>query len=487
VIIIRYDLIIRGGKLLVPSIGIIEGDIGIREGKIAAIGKSLDPNQADKAIDAHNLLVTPGIIDAHFHIGIYRPPREDALSESRSAIIGGITTLISYFRTGRYYLNTSGPYLKIFPELLKTVDGAFYTDYSFHLAPILLTHLDEMEILVKEYGVTSFKFWRIYSGTTLRGEYRRGRMEEEFLFSDTPYDLGHLYEIMLRASKLREYGVRVSIHAEEPELIRRFLGVMKDALNRGEVKPLEAYHLARPPESEVIAIAEAMYIAKFTNCPINVLHISSSLAFEEALRLRDILSIDAALEVTLHHLSLTIDSPAQVRAKVNPPIRTKDDVEKLWEFVRKGKVDLFGSDSAALTSNMKDRGLWDAEAGFAGAGLFLPILYTEGFLKRDIPLETLLVPATIKPAKVFGLWPKKGNLGIGADADIVIFDPNIEKIVKPEILESGQDFTPWEGMTLRGWPVYVLVRGNIVMEKGIIIDKPAGKYIKRPVDKWGKA
>ncbi len=105
----RYDLIITGGKLVIPGVGIIEGDLGISNGRIAALGKSLDPSWADRALNAHGLLVIPGIIDAHFHIGIYRPLRDDALSESRSAITGGVTTLISYFRTGKYYLNTSGP------------------------------------------------------------------------------------------------------------------------------------------------------------------------------------------------------------------------------------------------------------------------------------------------------------------------------------------------------------------------------------------
>lgn len=472
----KYDLVIVGGKLVIPGTGVIEGDVAIKEGKVVAVGKSIDPSWGDQVINAHGLLVMPGIIDPHFHIGIYRPMRDDALSESRSAITGGVTTIISYFRTGKYYLNTSGPYAKLFPEILRMVDGAFYTDYSFHLAPILRTHLDEMDMLVKEYGVTSFKFWRIYSGTTLRGEYKRG-VEEEFLLSDSPYDLGHLYEIMLRAARLSDYHVRVSIHAEEPELIRIFTAKAKES----GVKPLEAYHIARPPESEVVAIAEAMYIAKLTGCPINILHVSSSLAFNEALRLRQFLGIDAALEVTLHHLTLTIDAPAQVKAKVNPPIRTRDDVEALWGFVKQGKVDMFGSDSAALTSNMKSEDIWKAEAGFAGAGLFMPLLFTEGFLRRNIPLENLLIPATVNPARIYGLWPRKGNLGIGADADIVLVDPEVEKTVTPEVLNSAQDFTPWEGWRLRGWPRYVLVRGHVVMENGEIVGKPIGQYIKRPV------
>ncbi|MEM4970104.1 MAG: dihydroorotase family protein [Sulfolobales archaeon] len=473
----KYDLVIVEGRLVIPGVGIIDGDIAINAGKIAAIGRSIDPKLGERVINANGLLIMPGIIDPHFHIGIYRNARDDALSESRSAVTGGITTLISYFRTGRYYLNTGGPYTKIFPELLKMVDGAFYTDYAFHLGIIMKVHLDEMEILAKEYGVTSFKFWRIYSGTTLRGEYRKGRMEEEFLLSDTPYDLGHLYEIMHRASKLRDYHVRVSIHAEEPELIRIFTERVRGL----SAKPLEIYHLARPPESEVIAIAEAMYLAKFTGCPINILHISSSPALSEAVRLKHLLGIDAALEVTLHHLTLTVDIPAQIKAKVNPPIRTKEHVEALWEYVRQGKVDMLGSDSAALTSNMKAGDIWSAEAGFSGAGLFMPLLYTEGFLKRNIPLENLLMLATVNPAKIFGLWPRKGSLNIGADADIIIIDPETEKTVTPEILNSAQDFTPWEGWRLKGWPKYVLVRGQVVMDNGVILDKPVGQYIKRPV------
>jgi dihydroorotase-like cyclic amidohydrolase len=111
----------------------------------------------------------------------------------------------------------------------------------------------------------------------------------------------------------------------------------------------------------------------------------------------------------------------------------------------------------------------------------MPLLFTEGFLRRNIPLENLLIPATVNPARIYGLWPRKGNLGIGADADIVLVDPEVGKTVTPEVLNSAQDFTPWEGWRLRGWPRYVLVRGHVVMENGEIVGKPIGQYIKRPV------
>lgn len=111
----------------------------------------------------------------------------------------------------------------------------------------------------------------------------------------------------------------------------------------------------------------------------------------------------------------------------------------------------------------------------------MPLLFTEGFIRRGIPLDTLLIPATSNPAKIYGLWPRKGNLSIGADADIIIIDPKTEKIVTPEALNSAQDFTPWEGWRLRGWPRYVIVRGHIVMDDGTITSKPEGKFIRRPV------
>lgn len=484
----RFELIVKNGKIVFPTGGVVDGDIGVVDGRIAAIARDLNSRDAERVIDASGKVVMPGVVDGHEHIGIYRPFKEDAVSESRSAVTGGVTTILSYFRTGRHYLNVSGPYRDILGKLLDLSRDSFITDYGFNLAPMSLTHIEEIPDLVKEFGVATFKYYMFYKGMELRGSEYRGRgVEREYLLSEEPYDNGFLYNVMDRISSVNRegYAARLSIHCEDPEIIRVHMPQAMERLKRGEINDLEAYSQARPPKAEAVSIATAISIAKATGCPINILHVSSGEALEAAVKYsNELRDLDIVLEAVIHHLVLTTDRDVGTFGKVNPPIRSREDVEALWEGIARGYISVVGSDHAAAPRSIKEGDVWTAMPGFGGNTLILPVMISEGYFRRGLPLDHIARLVSYNPAKIHGLQPRKGDISLGADADLVIVDLDAEKKVTPEILNSAQEYTPFEGLQLKGWPYATIIRGEVVFEDGEVIGKPGhGEYIKRPVEK----
>lgn len=467
------------GTAVIAGLGTVRADIGIRDGRIAAVADAIDPATADEAIDARGQLVLPGAVDAHFHIGIYRPLAEDARSETRSALVGGTTSVISYFRTGSHYLNRTGPYAEIFPEVLAAVAGNAYTDYGFHIAIMTSAQLAEVDTLVQA-GVGSFKYYMFYKGLNLSSS---STAAAAYTMSDE-YDLGHLYRYMqaVRAASDRYAAagrISLSLHCEQAEILRTTIAEARELGLEG----LEGYHRGRPPFQERLAIAEATLLADVTGCPINLLHLSSAEALAGAEKARrDYPNLDIRLETTLHHLALTYDAAGGIeRGKVNPPIRTADDVEALWGAVLRGAIDQVVSDHACCTLDDKQGGTWEALPGFGGSSLIYPVLISEGFHRRGLPLEHIVDLVSTAPARHFGLAPRKGAIGIGADADLVILDPELEAPVTTERLLSAQDHTPFEGMPLRGWPTHTLRGGRLMFAGGEVVGAPDGVFLKRPI------
>lgn len=474
------DSLIKGGSVVFPNHSVKKVDIGILGGKIVQIGEDLDSQNAHSEISAVGKFVFPGGIDGHFHAGIYNPLAKDARSESASAIAGGVTTVLSYFRTGRNYMNTSAPYSILFKEVLDQSRSNYYTDYAYHLAPITREHVREMPSLVRDFGVTTFKFYMFYRGLDIKGEPKKGAVKNEYLLSDDPYDLGHLYKIMTEVAKLRkEVGsVRLCVHAEDAEFIRANLEAVRES--PGELNPLELYNRARPPESERLAIIQVVELALETGCPIIILHLSSGLGLStiSELRRRNP-SLSVAVETTGHYLVLTDKDSVHSYGKVNPPIRTQSDVDSLWRGVESGEVDTVGSDHVCTTVSRKGSDVWSADPGFASVELLYPILVTEGYVKRHIPLEKVVALLTSNPANHFGLSRKKGDIAIGVDADLVISDLSLKKKANHTEQHSAQDFSPFDGIELVGWPETTILRGKVVYEKGQVIGPPSGEYLNR--------
>ncbi|WP_406080953.1 dihydroorotase [Micromonospora sp. NBC_00858] len=471
----RYDLLVKGGTLVLPYVGTVRADLATRDGRIAAIGDDLDPADAAEVLDADARLVFPGAVDAHYHLGIYRSLAEDAAEETRSSLVGGATTVLSYFRTGQHYLNRTGPYAEIFPEVLAAVGGRAYTDYGFHLAPMDTAQVGEVPALVGEHGVSSFKYYMFYKGFNLSADSRDAKA---FTMSDE-YDLGHLYQIMeaVAAANGPDRRVSLSLHCEQSELMRLFIDRVRAA---GDPQTLKAYSDARPPLTERVAIGEATTLAGATGCPVNLLHLSSADALDAARAARAGLpGVDIRAEVTLHHLCLSYDALTGLRGKVNPPIRTVADTEALWAGVLDGSVDWVASDHACCLEEHKGNALWPALPGFGGTALLYPLLISEGMHKRGLSPARVAELASANPARAYGLWGRKGNLVVGADADLAIVDPDLEREVTTDLLLSGQDHCPFEGRKVRGWPVATVVRGHVAFRDGAVTGPPRGEYVAR--------
>lgn len=477
-----YDLVIKGGNVVIPYAGVLRADIGIKGEKLAAIAEEIPVQNIKNTIEATNKFVFPGAVDSHFHMGIYRPFRDDATSESTSAASGGVTTILTYFRPGRNYLNKTGPYKELLPELLELSRNSYLTDYGYHLTMNTDEHIMEIEWLVREGGVSTFKYYMFYKLLNLAGSSPDAM---NYLMTDTPVDLGFLYKYMKEVSRVndiyKDYGkISLSIHCEDPEVIRATNEEVKDHPSGNLLKD---YSDARPPWQEELAINEVAVMANRTNCPVNLLHLSSQRAIEAG---KDVSSrysrLDFLLEGTLHHLGLSNDMDLGRLAKVNPPIRSRKDVEYLWKSVLDNTIKTVVSDHACATKEIKKGDLWTSLPGFGGTSLMFPILITEGYHKRGLPLERIAELSATNPARYHNAFPKKGAMMVGSDADFAVVDVNEEKEVTLDDLHTAQDFSPEEGMKLKGWTEYTILRGKVIFKKGEVLGQPGyGEFIKRPI------
>ncbi len=481
-----FDLIVKHGTVVFPGREAQRADVGISDGRIAAIATTLD-QAARRVVDASNRLVFPGVVDSHFHLGIFRPIEEDALNESLSAVAGGVTSVLVYYRAGRnnLFADTASalprPYLELLPEILSQVEGRFRCDYGFHLAPVTIEHVAEIPALVREHGVTTFKYYMHYRGVYPGEQPRPG--EKEFVWSDSGYDLGHLKAMMEAVAAVARDGVpaRVSIHAEHPALIREHTRRVREDSSLSKLKPLQLYSRSRPPAGERLGIVIAAELAASVGAPLNILHVSSADALAAIRESRARYpSLDLLAESTVHHLSLSSDELPGTDGKVNPPIRTADDRDALWAAVSRNEVQTAVSDHAAIHHDAKGDDIWSAWYGFGGTEILLPALFTHGHLDRGIPLARIAEILSLAPAHYHGLSGRKGDIRIGVDADLAIVDPTTPRRVDHHDLHSAQDFSPFDGQVLRGWVTTTILRGDVVFENGQPVGDPVGHYVARP-------
>jgi len=464
-------------------------DIAIRGGRFAKVAANLPAKGAKKVYDGKGRLAFPGVVDAHTHAGIYSPLKEDAVSESRAAAQGGVTSMLNYFRTGQYYLNKGGPYRKFFPEVLDISKGRFHVDYAYHLAPMDRTHISEIPSLVEKHGVSSFKIFMFYGSHGLHG---RSDSQRDFLMigPDDRYDYAHFEFVMRGVQTARERfpekasQISLSLHCETAEIMTAYTKMVETA---GKLKGLEAYHGARPPHSEGLAVFIAAYLANETALPnINLLHLSSRKALGAALQMQAVFPhIDFRREVTIGHLVLDVTSKAGPLAKVNPPIRPREDVEYLWEQLLAGNVHWIVSDHACCRHETKVAkktfgNIWLAKSGFGGTEYLLPALVSEGS-KRGLSYNRMAALTSYNPARRFGL-NSKGDIAEGLDADLAIVDPAESWTIRAKDSASTQGYTPFEGIELSARVKATLLRGELVCENGNVAGKPRGRYLHRPTD-----
>ncbi len=485
------DLVIKNVRVVRPRRPEVERlDIGVAGERVARLARDIPAAEARQVYDGRGWLAFPGVVDAHTHVGIYAPLGEDAASESRAAVSGGVTTMLTYFRTGQHYLNRTGPYREVFPEVLRASEGRYWCDYGYHVAPILGAHVGEMEALAVEHGVPSFKIFMFYGGYGLHGQ-AGPEAQRRFLMlgPDDAYDLGHFEFVLREAARLQaeraDLGphVSVSLHCEMADILSAYTRLVQ---REGRWQGLRAYHAARPPHAEGLAVWVAAYLAQEAGCRrVNLLHLSSRKALEAAALAAPLFpEVDFGREVTVGHLLLDCDGKAGVWAKVNPPIRPREDVEFLWRELLAGRVDWVVSDHACCAAELKvarerPDDIWLARSGFGGTEYLLAGLVSEG-RRRGLPLHRIAELTAWNPARRFGLGTK-GDLAPGYDADLALLDPDRRFTVRAADSPSAQGYTPFEGLELTGQVQATFLRGRLVWERGAVVGPPTGRYLRRPL------
>ncbi|MGA0596807.1 dihydropyrimidinase [Enterovirga sp. CN4-39] len=458
-----FETIIRGGTIATAA-DTFSCDIGISGGRIVALGHDL--GDAGEVIDATGLLVLPGGIDSHVHFAQPSGPgivmADGFESGTRSAAFGGNTTVLPFC------VQQKGQSLR---EALKAyhaeADGQCYVDVSFHLViadPTEQVLGQELPALVED-GYTSFKVFMTYEGMALTD------ME--------------MLEVM---SVARRTGALVMIHAENFDAIR----FLVDKLEReGHVEPY--YHaISRPIPVEREATHRAISLAEIIDVPIMIVHVSNGEAMEE-IRRAQAKGLKVYGETCPQYLVLTekdLEGLNMEGAKYvcSPPPRDKESQEACWRGLETGVFSVFSSDhcpfryddpAGKLNPKGRTSFRW-VPNGIPGVGARLPILFSEGVSKGRIDLNRFVALSATNHAKTYGLYPKKGTIAVGSDADIAIWDPERTLTLTHDLMKDGSDYTPYEGIEVKGWPVLTMVRGKTVMRDGELLgEKGFGAYLTR--------
>jgi len=455
-----FDLIIKGGTIATAS-DVYTADIAIKDGKIVQIGTSLDG--AGKVIDATGKYVLPGGIDSHVHIS--QPSGEgismadDFETGTRSALFGGNTTVLPFC------LQEKGtPLRQTLNAYHKLAEGNLYTDVSFHLIvsetnPTLLGQ--ELPALAGE-GYASFKVFMTYEGLRLNDA-----------------------EILKTLDVARSTGSTVMIHCENEDAIRYLIEKHEAA---GDVAP-RAHASTRPAAVEREATHRALTLAEIADVPIVIVHVSNGQAMEEISRARA-RGLKVFGETCPQYLMLTaedLDGMDWEGAKFvcSPPPRDKAAQEECWRGIETGVFDLFSSDHCPFKYD-DERGKKFPKGkesfrhipnGIPGVETRMPILFSEGVMKGRIDLSRFVALTSTNHAKTYGLYPQKGTISIGSDADIAIWDPSVKRTIRHAELHDGADYSPYEGIEVTGWPTTVILRGSVMVSDGELVGKKGdGQY-----------
>ena len=461
-------------------------DLGIADGKFVRVEANIPVEDAETVLDGRGLLAFPGAVDGHQHWGIYNPLEQDAETESRASAQGGVTTGLTYMRTGQYYLNQGGPYAEFFPKVLAATEGRSYIDYAFHLAPMMKQHIAEIPSIIEDFGVTSFKIFMFYGSHGLHG---RSADQSSFLMipEGERYDLAHFEFVMRGVQAAREQlpqlapAISLSLHCETAEIMTAYTKLVEE---EGTLSGLAAYSASRPPHSEGLAITIAAFLADETNLAnINLLHLTSRKAMTAAMRMATAFPhVNFRREVTIGHLLASVETAHGIGGKVNPPLRPRDDVEALWEHVIAGDVDWVVSDHACCKDEQKFgdpcEDVFAAKSGFGGAEYLLPGLVSEG-RRRGLSYQRIAQLTSGNPAERYGLR-SKGDIAVGYDADFALVDTSSTWTVHAADSLSTQEYTPFEGFELGARVTDTWVRGEQVLDRGNIVGKPAGRFVRRP-------
>jgi len=438
-----------------------EADVLIEDGKIAAIGKNLSEN-VDEIIDAKDAYLFPGGIDPHTHLEMPfggTVTADDFETGTIAAAHGGTTTVIDFCLTDK-----GVPLKNSIQKWHDKSEGRAVIDYGFHLmvSEVNENVLTELPTIIEEDGITSFKVFMAY--------------KNQFMADDET-----LFRTLLTA---KEHGALVMVHAENGDVVD-FL--VKKALADGNTDPI--YHaLTRPPEAEGEATGRAATLTGLADSQLYVVHVSCAEAVEkiEAARKKGLRVYGETCPQYLVLDQSYLERPNFEGAKYvwSPPLREKWNQDVLWNALKSGQLQTLGSDQCSFNFNgQKDLGKGDFSKIPNGGPIIedrFSLFFSEGVKKGRISINQFVDIVSTRIAKLFGLFPQKGTIAVGSDADIVIFDPNAERIISAETHHMNVDYNAFEGMKVTGEPISVLSRGEFVIRDKAFVGKPGnGQYLKR--------
>lgn len=457
-----FDLVIANGTVATAS-DVFAADVGITDGTVAALGRGLE---GAETIDATGHLVLPGGIDSHVHID--QPSGEGIVmadtfeTGTLSALFGGNTTVLPFCMQQR------GQSLRdALTDYHAKAEGNLYTDVSFHLViadPTEAVLGQELPAAVAD-GYTSFKVFMTYEGLRLNDA-----------------------EILATMDTARRTGALVMVHCENEDAIRYLI---ERHVAEGRLEPT-SHAATRPKAVEREATHRAISLAEVVDVPVVIVHVSNGAAMEEIERAR-MRGRNVTGETCPQYIRLTaadLDGMDWEGAKLvcSPPPRDEAEWANIWRGISAGVFDLFSSDHCPFRYD-DDRGKLNPTGrndfrhipnGIPGVETRLPILFSEGVSKGRIDLARFVALTATNHAKTYGLYPRKGTIAVGSDADIAIWDPSAETTLRHADLHDGSDYTPYEGLAVKGLPRTVILRGKVMVRDGILTGaKGDGAYLSR--------
>jgi dihydropyrimidinase len=456
----RFETLIRNGTIVTATDTYL-GDVGILDGKIAAIGKDLPVENAKNVIEARGRYVMPGGIDVHTHLDMPfggTMSADDFESGTVAAAFGGTTTLIDFA------IQYKGQTLRqAFETWMKKADGKAVIDYAFHciITELADAQIDEMKALVRE-GIPTFKLFMAYPGV--------------FMLDDAS-----IFRAMTAAANS---GGMICMHAENGGVIDV---IVQRALAEGKRAP--KYHaLTRPTTAEAEATSRAIALAEMAGAPVYIVHLSCNDALEKVREARD-RGLPTYAETCPQYLYLSLenmDAPGFEGAKYvfTPPLREKWHQEKLWQGLAKDDLQVVSTDHCPFCyKEQKELGKDDFTKipnGGPGIEHRLSLVYSGGVHGKRFSINRFVQLVSTAPAKLFGLYPRKGTVAVGSDADLIVFDPDEEQTISVKTHHMRVDYSMFEGIRVKGIPKIVLSRGRTIVDNGRFTGKPgAGEFIKR--------
>jgi dihydropyrimidinase len=452
------NILIKNGNIITSAENYYS-DILISGGKVTRIDHRIKPDVTEKIIDAKGCFVFPGGVDPHVHMHLQTPAgysSDDFMTGSRAALFGGTTTLLDFVTPQK------GESLTHALEKRKEEANNSMVDYSFHVSPVEWLDSTELEInnCIRE-GVSSFKVYMAY--------------RDSIGLNDN--DLLNVMRVVGKAGKT------VTVHCETGDKIEELRNKYFGEHHTGH----GYHHLSRPPELEANAVKRAIDLAYKANCTLYIVHVSAkeSLKYIEEAQFRGqpILAETCPQYLLLDDSKYTGDFKTVAPYIISPPLRKKADNNALWDAISKGIISTIGTDHCPFNQSQKEAGLNDFRKIPSGAGGVehrLELLYTFGVLKALITLNQMVDLFSTQPAKIFGLYPSKGDITVGTDADLVIWNPEPENTISYKTHHQNADINIYEGIKTKGRARHVLTGGKIVIENEIMINSEIrGKFLKR--------